>query len=89
MRKQLRGRHVLDRDRVMRGVGNYGIAGRIVMGCRQEGGSIRKYALAELDCICCGIKVCKGDLAEIGREHKRVVFSDSNAGARVGAGDLA
>ena len=34
MRKQLRGRHVLDRDRVMRGVGNYGITGRIVMGCR-------------------------------------------------------
>ena len=57
IRQQLRGRHVLDRDRIMRAVSDDGVAGCVVMSCRQQRTYVRKYAVAELKRVGCRRKV--------------------------------
>src|SRR6266700_5464568 len=73
MREQLRGRDMLQRDRVVGGVCDHGVAGYIIVCCGQQCGEVRKYSLAELKSVRHGHKMGKADLAVIRREHERVV----------------
>jgi len=71
MGDQLRGHHVLQRDGVVKSVGDDGVARAVVMGGRQKRGDVGKDSLAELQRVGRGRKAGQGDITEIGLEAKR------------------
>lgn len=71
MRQQLRRGDMQHPDRVLRGIVDHRVAGRVVMDRSQQRGDVSEYAFAELKRIGCRREVCEGNLAEIRREHER------------------
>ncbi len=84
MGQQLRGRDMLQREGVVRRIGEDGITRRIVMDRRREGVLAREHALAKGDAVGRRIEVGDARLAEIGGEYEAVVRAGTAATSLAG-----
>lgn len=73
VRQQLRGRDMRERDCVMRGIGDHGVAGRSPWVAARSVETSEKTLLLNCSVWVAGAKVSEGDLAEVRREHEFVL----------------
>jgi hypothetical protein len=80
---ELRDGDVLERDRSV-GIGDdHRVAAAVIVGGGQDGLEMREHGVIDFDHARTGVEIADGDVAEIGREYKRIARRNPGRGGRL------